>query len=73
MLNFKSEDLLKYLKEEKHVMVIIRREKDIAHDYELVEPDDNLAAQRMAIVAKPINPLDLMQRIKHNADTEPQP
>jgi hypothetical protein len=33
MLNHKSEDLLKYLKEEKHVMVVIRREKDVLHDY----------------------------------------
>lgn len=73
MLNHKSEDLLKYLKEEKHVMVIIRREKDVAHDYELVEPDDNLAAQRMGIVAKPVNPLDLMNRIKQGVDIEDKP
>lgn len=53
-------------------MVIIRREKDVPHDYELVEPDDNLAAQRMGIVAKLINPLDIINRIKQAADTEPQ-
>jgi hypothetical protein len=67
ILNQKSEDLLRYLKEEKHVMIIIRREKDVPHDYELVEPDDNLAAQRMGIVAKPINPLDAINRIKQGA------
>jgi hypothetical protein len=70
LLNQKSQDLLTYLKEEKHMMVVVRREKEVPHDYELVEPDDNLAAQRIAIVAKPINPLDAAHRIR--ASTLPQ-
>lgn len=51
------------------MMVMVRREKEIPHDYELVEPDDNLAAQRIAIVAKPINPLDPAHRM--HAHTSP--
>jgi len=33
MLNERSEDLLNYLKSEKHMMVVVRKEKDIEHDY----------------------------------------
>jgi hypothetical protein len=39
MLNENSEDLLRYLKAEKNVQVVIRNEMEFEYDYELVEPD----------------------------------
>jgi hypothetical protein len=38
--------------------VLIRKEKEVEHDYELVEPEDR-DKRRLSIVAKPINSLEM--------------
>lgn len=39
---------------------------EIEYDYEIVEPDDPLAKMKMEILAKPINPFDLIFMVKPN-------
>ena len=41
LVNFKSEDLLQYLKTEKHMAIAVRQEKEYEHDYELIDAEDH--------------------------------
>lgn len=69
MLNENSEDLLHYLRAEKNVVVLVRREKEYLHDYELADPEDHPADRRLDVRARRVNPLDLVNLQK----TEPIP
>lgn len=60
--NYVSEELLHYLKAEKHMLVAIRKEKEYEYDYELVEPEEK-EKRRLSIIAKPMSPLELAKII----------
>lgn len=68
MLNQKSEDLLKYLKTQKNVLVAIRKQKDTPYDYELIEPEDHVVQAKLEMKSKPVNPLDIINQIKNGED-----
>jgi hypothetical protein len=38
LFNYKTEDLLSYLKSEQHMAIVTRKEQEFEYDYELIEP-----------------------------------